>query len=95
MEIDERDLIQIVGWRVHSLHFDERFVPYFEIISGEEIRKIRVHHAATEVMEWIEAHQDVSLDLILFPYKWEFGGRSGTIYRFRNAKVSSNQESTI
>lgn len=84
-EIRPEDLVVLKGVRVHAMHFDERFIPYFEVASGDAVIKVRAR--APEIHEWIKAHQDVAFDLTIFPYSWAYNGRSGVVNYFRFARV--------
>jgi hypothetical protein len=86
-DIRPEDLVVLEDIRIHDVHFDERLIPYFEVVSGDEILRIRVNYRSPEVLKWLEEHLNVPLDLTIFPYEWEACGRSGVINYFSHAKV--------
>lgn len=86
-EIGPEELVVLEDIRIHDLYFDEKLIPYFEVVSGDDILRIRVSYRCPEVLKWLEAHLNVPLDLTIFPYAWDACGRSGVVNYFRHAKV--------
>lgn len=80
-------LVTLENVRIHALRYDERREPYFEVDSGGETFRVRVNHKSTDIIEWIESHLDIPLDLTIFPYQWKTSRRSGVINYFKHAQV--------
>jgi hypothetical protein len=93
------------GMKVSELteeEFRERCMPLRNVTIGEietsyitnvyiegdtEVKKVRIH---PESEEWFREHKDQTIDMEVFPYNWEFGDRSGTIYYFAKAKMKES-----
>jgi hypothetical protein len=83
----ESDLVVLENVQVHSVHFENERIPYFEVDQEGTIIKIRVHHEAVTTMAWIGMQQHRPMDVRIFPYQWAACGRSGVVNYFQGAKI--------
>ena len=82
------DLKVFLNVQIHEILYDLSKSPYFDLsVSSSETHRVRIHHSATQWIEWINAHLDTPLNVTLFPYKWIAGDRSGTVYYFQTAEI--------
>lgn len=92
-EIDPRDLVTLEGVRVGAIHYPtgpRSSLPYFEVEHEGENLRVRFRESRTDLKEWLETHQDVDIDLTIFPFRWAIGEKSGVVNYFSHAKVKES-----
>lgn len=86
--VDPRDEVLVKGVLIRELLYDHREMPYFEMTWDLATVKVRIYHGSHEWIKWIEAHLGEPMDVVIFPFQWAVGNKSGVVNYFRSATLS-------